>query len=260
MSARPPARERGADDVSPYDPLLYELVHRGTPGDVDMYVRRLAGARRVLELGCGWGRVLEALHRAEPERELLGLDLDPGLLERARARVPSAKLWVADMRSFRVDAPVDAVILPYSALWCLDENEDVIACFEAARAALAPGGRLICDAYAADAFHDVVSPEPDDDAPSFVAEIHDGARGFRVFESARWEPERQGFWVSYLHEPLEGGEPIRSGIRHTYRLEPELRGLLEAAGFSRIRTYGGFDLRPFDAEADHLVVEAWQVG
>jgi SAM-dependent methyltransferase len=52
---------------------LYALVHRGNAGDVDFYVRACAGAARVLELGCGTGRVLRAV--AEVAGHVTGLDL-----------------------------------------------------------------------------------------------------------------------------------------------------------------------------------------
>ena len=44
-----------------YDRRLYASVHRGNPGDVGFYERLCAEARTVLELGCGYGRVLSRL-------------------------------------------------------------------------------------------------------------------------------------------------------------------------------------------------------
>ena len=62
---------------APYPAKLYSLVHRGTPGDVPFYREACADAGAILELGCGYGRILEAL--AMPDRLLIGLDRDPGL-------------------------------------------------------------------------------------------------------------------------------------------------------------------------------------
>jgi len=88
---------------------------------VSVLVGLLAGAgirslndRRVLEIGCGMGRVLEQLVflGANP-RLILGIDLLEELIEAARRRLPEADLRVADARS-----------LPYGA-----ESFDVVVAF-----------------------------------------------------------------------------------------------------------------------------------
>ncbi|HLT36253.1 MAG TPA: class I SAM-dependent methyltransferase, partial [Enhygromyxa sp.] len=71
--------------MSEYPARLYAAVHDGNPGDVEFYRRRCAGARSIVELGCGDARVLAAL--AEPGRRLVGVDIDPELLELARVRL-----------------------------------------------------------------------------------------------------------------------------------------------------------------------------
>ena len=53
--------------------------------DAVMTVLRAAGARRVLDLGCGPGPLLLRLAEADWAREIVGLDVDAGELRRARA-------------------------------------------------------------------------------------------------------------------------------------------------------------------------------
>ena len=66
-----------------YDPELYRLLHRGHPGDAAYYARHCTGARRVLELGCGYGRLIKSLL---PKRgRYVGVDIEPGLLRLARS-------------------------------------------------------------------------------------------------------------------------------------------------------------------------------
>ncbi|MEZ4265484.1 MAG: class I SAM-dependent methyltransferase [Myxococcota bacterium] len=62
---------------------VYDLLHRGTPGDIAFYRHVCAGAASVLELGCGSGRVLVELARAG--LTMTGLDHDPAKLARAVA-------------------------------------------------------------------------------------------------------------------------------------------------------------------------------
>ncbi len=47
----------------------------------------LAAAERILEVGCGTGHLTRELRRRNPRAWLLAVDLDPGLLARARARL-----------------------------------------------------------------------------------------------------------------------------------------------------------------------------
>jgi 3' terminal RNA ribose 2'-O-methyltransferase Hen1 len=53
--------------------------------DAVMAVLRDAGAARVLDLGCGPGPLLRRLAESDWAREIVGVDVDPGELRRARA-------------------------------------------------------------------------------------------------------------------------------------------------------------------------------
>lgn len=240
-----------------YDPELYELLHRGTPGDVEYYVKAAQGAARILELGCGYGRILAALHRADPTMDLVGLDLHAGLLTHARQRLPPAvDLLLADMRRFALQPAFDAVFAPYSTLWCLESEQDVADCFASVFAHLVPGGRFVFDGYAADSFHGVVEPEPGDEDPLLIGEVYVGEQGFRVFEHSDWRPNEQAFSVRYRHQPVDGGPTIDSVIEHRYLLADQARDGLRRAGFAPVRLFAGFQGQPFHAEAEQLVVEA----
>jgi SAM-dependent methyltransferase len=75
---------------------------------------RSLGDRRVLEIGCGMGRVLEQLISLGANPQLIaGIDLLEERIEVARRRLPEADLRVADARS-----------LP-----CPDESFDVVVAF-----------------------------------------------------------------------------------------------------------------------------------
>lgn len=113
----------------------------------DILNRHLLHQRRVLELACGTGKMLEKF--AGAGWEVFGLDRSPAMLAIARQRLqasqPSAHLWVGDMRRFAVKQPMDAVICLYDSLnYCLtlDEVEQV---FEHVHAVLATGGVFIFD-------------------------------------------------------------------------------------------------------------------
>ena len=84
-----------------YPPELYAKLHLGNPGDLAFYREQCRDVGTVLELGCGYGRVLESL--ADQCEELVGLDSSRGLLALAQSRLRDQKqshvqLALGDMR------------------------------------------------------------------------------------------------------------------------------------------------------------------
>ena len=83
------------------------------PPFVDVLLARLPVGAAVLDLGCGNGLPVT---RALADRfEVLGVDLSPVQIERARRLVPRARFEVADMTELRLPAAsLDAVVATYS--------------------------------------------------------------------------------------------------------------------------------------------------
>ncbi len=94
-------------------------------------------AMRILEVGCGTGRWLEALQ--SPRRRLAGLDPSRGMLLQARSRLPAARLIQAVAEAPPLaPASFDLIFL----VNVLHHLTDPVRFFHAARRALAPGGAL----------------------------------------------------------------------------------------------------------------------
>lgn len=246
-----------------YDPQLYRLLHRGNAGDAEFYRRGCARARTVLELGCGYGRLLNALL---PRRGgYVGVELDPGLLRLARAeraRLSATErarvtLRRADMRDFRLAERFDRVVIPHSGLFCLASDADVLACLRCVRDHLAPAGELWFDTYAADSFHRLGDRDPAADRTwHWLAAVAEGAREYDVFERARWRRDAQRLSVRYRYVPRAGG-PAREGrIEHRYLRSSQLPALLEAAGLRQLSRAGDFRGGAFRRNSELLVIRA----
>lgn len=232
--------------------LLYSLVHDGAPGDVAFYQRLAAGAGRVLELGCGWGRVASSLSA----REVVGLESDPGM--RALAEARGFVATPGDMRDFALGA-FDLVIVPFTGIYCLLTEDDLLAAFRSIRSALAPGGRLVFDAYAADRFHEESLPEDyPDDVLELVAEIEHRGEPLLVYERSTWDRERQRVDAFYLYERERDGLVIAElAIGHRYVLSETIGPLLARAGLRLESIAGSFEGEPFDrATSGSMVVRA----
>jgi trans-aconitate 2-methyltransferase len=105
---------------------------------------RLAGDERVLDAGCGSGRVTEELARRLPRGHVVALDASPSMIEAARERLDRfgdrVEYVVADLgAALPVDPPVDAIVSTATFHWVADHD----ALFRNLAAVLRPGGRLV---------------------------------------------------------------------------------------------------------------------
>ena len=128
-----------------YDPVVAVTTREA------VFKRRLAEqaapapGERILDLGCGTGTLALLIKRTEPEAELFGLDADPEMLVRARAKAEEGGLRIRfeEGLSDRLpypDASFDQVV---STLFFHHLTPDVKARTAAEiRRILRPGGRL----------------------------------------------------------------------------------------------------------------------
>lgn len=110
-----------------WDPGLYLAFadERRRPAE-DLLARvRHAGARTVLDLGCGTGEVTRLLRDRWPEARIVAVDASAEMLTEARRRHPDLEVsWVhADLREFTPDGPVDVVFSNAVLHWLGDHRQ-----------------------------------------------------------------------------------------------------------------------------------------
>ena len=99
----------------------------------------LRGDERVLDAGCGTGRVTAALVERLPRGEVVAVDGSPAMVETTRERLgASADVRVADLLELELDPPVDAILSTATFHWIADHDR----LFARLLGVLAPGGRL----------------------------------------------------------------------------------------------------------------------
>jgi SAM-dependent methyltransferase len=228
---------------------------------VAFYVAQCREAATVLELGCGFGRVLQAL--ARPERRVLGIDRDGSMLTLARARLRDAGLLDAvelrcgDMRRLALDETFDRILVPHTGLYCLETDADFMACLSGIAAHLRPGGRLIADAWAADAFHeDQAQSGLDDDDEIRVDPVQLAGQTWDVFERSRWDRAAQRIEAQYRLVTPDRAATCRSAVVHHYRTAAQVVAALEATGLRVRAVDGGFAGELYDDDADTMVLIA----
>jgi SAM-dependent methyltransferase len=255
------------------DPELYELENSDDPHFDLPYWQHLIerrAPRRMLELGCGTGRLTFPLAAAgiaaDADCELVGLDLSEPFLAHARAALASepeavrdaVRLEHGDMRSFAFEERFDLVFVPFNTLAYLHTREDQLACLRAARAHLAPGGAFAFDLlvprfdFLAEAMHPFPPLRVD-------ADISNGTPGVERFVRScvdRYDPASQTLDSTLFYDVHRtGGGHERHVLDLSWHMyfPAELDGLLEAAGLEPLERRGGWRGEPMDAGARRYV-------
>jgi SAM-dependent methyltransferase len=109
------------------------------PLDVELLGRHVGKSGRILDFGCGYGRILVELRR-HGFRNLAGLDASEAMVARARKLVPEIPVAVCDaLPAPHPDSSFEAVLL-FAVLTCNPRDEDQRLLMGEVFRLLAPGG------------------------------------------------------------------------------------------------------------------------
>jgi trans-aconitate 2-methyltransferase len=198
----------------------------------------LGGDERVLDAGCGSGRVTELLAERLPNGRVVALDGSPSMIDAARERLARfgdrIEYVVADLgQPLPIDGAVDAVLSTAVFHWVPDHD----ALFGNLATVTRPGGWLVAQCGGAGNIASILA---------VLARIGDGWLGDKHFETPLATTRRldaAGYvdiecWLTDEPTRFERGEPLETFLRtvvlgaHVARLPPEARGAFvhEVAG------------------------------
>ena len=228
---------RSWDAYAPF----YDWENARTMGRRDVaYWTRFAEATRgrVLELGCGTGRLAVPVSRVT--RTFVGIDLSGDMLARAarrlsrRPRQARPRLVRGDIRAMPfADGSIATVIAPYGVLQSLTSDPDLNATLAEVARVLKPGGR-----FGIDLVPDLREWEAYQRQTRFRGQLR--GRPVRLIESVR-QDRRRG--LTMFDEEFHVGRG-RDTVRHTFTLTfrtlpmEQFLARLSSAGFS-IETVSG---------------------
>ena len=130
-----------------YD-LIYGAIGKNYAAEADLLDQiiheRNETAASLLDVACGTGAHLRHLRN---RYDVVGLDLDPGMLEQARTAFPGVTLIEGDMRSFDLGRRFDAVVCLFSSIGYMQSVDELHAAVGCMGAHLSAGGVLVVDGW-----------------------------------------------------------------------------------------------------------------
>ena len=123
-----------------WNPALYRRYEdeRTRPAQELLARVPLAGAARVVDLGCGPGNSTELLVQRFPTAQVTGTDNSEAMLASARERLPQVRFEFGDISTWQPELPPDLIYANAALQWVPDHEALIPRLF----AALAPGGVL----------------------------------------------------------------------------------------------------------------------
>ncbi|MCE9576835.1 MAG: class I SAM-dependent methyltransferase [Deltaproteobacteria bacterium] len=231
------------------DAGLYDHDYRNRRADVAWYrslARRvLGGPGRILELGCGSGRV--TLPLARDGHHVVGLDASAPMLARLEARRERAGALgrriqpvAGDLRDFAIEpAGFPLVIAAFNVLEHLYTRVELALCLAAVERHLAPGGRFAFDVQMPDLDWLTRASGERQEAARFK---HPRTGALTIYSTEHdYDPVSQIAMIRIFYTPADGKGPEHSVLLTQRRYFPaELEALCAAAGFAVVERYGDF--------------------
>jgi trans-aconitate 2-methyltransferase len=128
--------------ATPWDACTYDRSSEPQQAWASGVLARLGGIARdatVLDVGCGTGRVTEALLDLVPRGRVLAIDASADMVALARDRLGDrAEVWCQDVLDLDLDQPVDVIFSTATLHWVRDHDR----LWSRLARALRPGGAL----------------------------------------------------------------------------------------------------------------------
>lgn len=247
--------------ADPYAALapFYDLTFGEVGWDLPMYE---AFARRsdspVLELGTGTGRV--ALYLAQSGYHVVGIDVSPAMLDRARSRARTlpadrTEFILADMRDFDLGRRFDLIVCPFASFHHLLTSDDQVSCLRAVRRHLAPGGLFVAHLVPVLALDWPERPAPlHYEWTRTLPETGEAVSHFTAWWGNRASQIRHS--VDIFDVQSVDGTVRRTLVETTLRYFSltEFELLLAAAGLRLEHAYGSADLDPYADDSERMIV------
>jgi len=164
---------------------FYKIELDSFVDDIHFYKHHLPKAGRIIELGCGTGRLIRPL--TNPARTFWATDISTEMLTLARQKCvdgTDATFLCMDMCRPAVSGQFAATIIGYNTLNILPGRAAVSQCLNSCRHMLVPGGILLVQLYVQS------QPMSEDEKKTFQFQIFDHPAGGQLIKEVRKSPNQ----------------------------------------------------------------------
>ncbi|MBI1258641.1 MAG: methyltransferase domain-containing protein [Chloroflexi bacterium] len=215
----------------------------------------------ILIIGSGTGRLM--LHLAQEGYIAHGIEIEPAMLDRARAKrdaLPHLKdklvFHQGDALTIPLDTRFKLAIIPYNTLMHF-HGDDARTLLTRLRQWVTPGGALVIDLpNAGEAF-----AAPDTEAVTLERSFLEQESGHLVMQQSvsRIDRTEQMMQVTWIYDEIgDEGQLSRTvvPVLIRYFFYNEIALMLELCGFEVEEVYGDFDRIPFEDTVPRMIVIA----
>lgn len=242
------------------DAVYYDQAYRRRKEDLRFYadLAEVMGPR-VLELGCGTGRVSIAM--AERGAEVLGVDTMAPMLVRARERLDKARVEVrarvrfsrGDLRTIRRKERFDLVVSPFNVFMHLYTRQDLERALATVAAHLRPKGRFVFDVRVPQVVE--LARHPEKVYSGGTLKLASNGRKYRYRERFDWDPIAQVQMVEMAFVGADDPSDFHlTPLAHRQFFPAELEALLHYNGFEVLERFGDFDGGELGPESESQIL------
>jgi len=238
----------------------YDKFSASPQNDIDFYRSRVTGASRILELGCGTGRVMVSL--ADAAGYVYGMDHSAAMVALCQKKLNAAKIAprqaeveVGDITDFDLTQRTpkfDLIIAPFRVLQNLETDTQVTNLMRCIKAHLAPQGEAILNTFCPRGGPDALKALWNSfDGRKPVWTKQDGAHTVTLTEDCTRSidtpltvyPE-----LTYRRFDATGNQLGEATLKIAMRVwyPDDLIGMVESHGFSVTARYGGYSNEPWE--------------
>ncbi len=237
----------------------FDAQYRAFGQDLALWLHLAAeNSGPIIELGCGPGRVVQALIQAE--RHVIGIDIDHHMLARAQNNLApffqqNSCLVQADIQTFAFDMRFNLAIASMNTLSTFDDP-GLIAAFSNISGQLAPDGLLAFEIPnpAVDSFKGVDSDEP---LTAFVEP--ESGNPCQVYAQRIEGPAQDQVEILWHYDELfADGSTQRYTLRRKYflRSEEKVQEFLDRSNYTVVEAYGDYDRSPLEQDSETMIIIA----